>query len=296
MKIILFGSRGQVGSHLKPMLTEIGEVKACTRDDCDLERPEQIKQVIENYSPNLIINAAAYTNVDKAESDQLRAELINAKAPGIMAEVAKKLGAAFISYSTDYVFDGTKTTPYIESDNTNPLSVYGSTKLIGEENIKESGCKYLILRTSWVYSAAGSNFINTIIRLAKERDELRVVNDQIGSPTSAEFIADTTIKCIKKGIDKENSGLYHLTAKDYVSWYEFARHIVGYLAKKGENFRLNADDIKPVSSNEYKTAATRPKYSVLNSELIEKTFDIKISPWKYYVDKILDQYKLTDRS
>jgi dTDP-4-dehydrorhamnose reductase len=291
MKIILFGSNGQVGSFLKNKLKKLGEVKACTRDDCDLEKPEQIKKVIAEYKPDLIVNAAAYTNVDKAESDQVKTKLINATSQLAMAEEARKLDAILISYSTDYVFDGAKNSPYIETDKTNPISIYGKTKLLGEEYIKKSGCKYLILRTSWAYSPGGHNFINTIIRLAKEKESLTVVNDQIGSPTSAEFIADATIKCIEKGIDKENSGIYHLTSKGAISWHEFATYIIKFLTNQGVKFTLKAENIKAVPSSEYKTPAARPKYSVLDSSLIEKTFDIEIASWDHYVDKNLKQYK-----
>lgn len=290
MKIILFGSNGQVGSFLKNKLKKLGEVKACTRDNCNLENPEQIRQVITEYNPDIIVNAAAYTNVDKAESDQAKAKLINATSQLAMAEEAKRLDAILISYSTDYVFDGTKTSPYIETDKTNPISIYGKTKLLGENYIKKSGCKHLILRTSWVYSPDGHNFINTIIRLANEKESLSVVSDQIGSPTSAEFIADATIQCIEKGINNENSGIYHLTSKGQVSWHEFAQHIVKFLTHSGEKFTLKAEDIKAVPSSEYKTAAARPKYSVLETSFVEKTFDVEISSWDYYVDKTLAQY------
>lgn len=291
MKIILFGSNGQVGSFLETKLPKLGEVKACTRNDCDLEKPEQIKEVIAEYKPNIIVNAAAYTNVDKAESDQAKAKLINATSQLAMAEAAKKLDAILISYSTDYVFDGAKNSPYIETDKTNPISIYGKTKLLGEDYIKNSGCKYLILRTSWLYSPNGHNFINTIIKLAKEKESLSVVSDQIGSPTSAEFMAEATIKCIAKGIDKENSGIYHLTSKGAISWHEFAQHIVKFLTNQGGNFNLKTENIKPVPSSEYKTPAARPKYSVLETSLIEKTFDIEISSWDYYVDQNLKQRK-----
>ncbi len=287
MKIILFGSNGQVGSFLKTKLKKLGEVKACTRSDCDLENPEQIRQVIAEYKPDIIVNAAAYTNVDKAESDQAKAKLINATSQLAMAEEAKRLDAILISYSTDYVFDGSKNSPYIETDQTNPISIYGKTKLLGEDYIKNSGCRYVILRTSWVYSPDGHNFINTIIRLAKEKESLSVVNDQVGSPTSAEFIADATIKCVEKGINNENSGIYHLTSKGAVSWYEFAQYIVKFLTNQGEKFTLKVENIKAVSSSEYKTPAARPKYSVLNTSLIEKIFDVEIASWDHYVDKNL---------
>ena len=294
MKILLLGSNGQIGTHLQKSLAGIGEIKPCTRKDCDLTSLKKLQKLIQEYAPNIIINAAAYTNVDKAESEFQKVQAINVDAVELMAQMAKNLGAILIHYSSDYIFDGTKTTPYTEGDKANPLSVYGLTKFQGEEKIKNSGCSYLILRTSWIYSPHGSNFVNTIIRLAKEKETLSIVNDQIGAPTSAEFVAEITAQCLKNGINSKNTGTYHLTAENSVSWYEFAKYILNYLQNKGVNFRLNPNNIIPITAKEYNLPATRPQNSTLNTELIKKTFALQISSWENQIEQMLSTIKKMD--
>ena len=294
MKILLFGSNGQIGTFLQKSLVGIGEIKALTRKDCDLEDLNQVKETIIEYNPDIIINAAAYTNVDKAESEKEKLRAINVDAVEVMAKIAKSLGALLIDYSSDYIFDGTKDTPYIESDIANPLSAYGLAKLQGETKIRESGCKHLIFRTSWIYSPNGKNFVNTIIDLARKKDTLSIVDDQIGAPTSAEFMAEATVKCIRKGVNRENIGTYHLTAENSVSWYEFAKYIINYLKNRNVMLCLDPANIIPVSSEEYKSIAVRPKNSTLNTELIKRTFELQIPSWKTQVEQVLSTIKLKE--
>jgi dTDP-4-dehydrorhamnose reductase len=294
VKILLFGSNGQIGSHLQNSLVGLGGIKACTRKDCDLEDLQQVQKFIQEYKPTVIINAAAYTNVDKAESEPTKARAINANAVGLMADLAKNIDALLISYSSEYIFDGKKPTPYFEDDKANPLSVYGKTKFEGEEKIRNSGCKHLILRTSWIYSPSGSNFVNTIIKLAGEKDKLSVINDQIGAPTSAEFVANVTVQCLKSGINYQNMGTYHIASGESVSWYKFAKYILDYLKNKGATFRLDIDNITSVTSAEYNSLAKRPHNSVLDTQLIQKTFSIKIPSWKEQVEKTLSAIKISN--
>ncbi len=277
MKILIFGKNGQVGGELCSILQQdSAEFLACDRDDVDLENPEQIKSKIESYKPDVIINAAAYTAVDKAEQEPEKAKSINADAVLVMANSAKQIDALLVHYSTDYIFDGTKKEPYTEEDEPNPLSVYGKTKLEGEENIRASGCRHLIFRTSWVYSKNGHNFVNTILKLAKDRTEIKVVNDQIGCPTSAEFIAKNTLKCINiVQKDKTKLGTYNLTCKEAISWYDFAVKIVQDAWDRGDKLKLKAENIVPVSTEEYgQTGARRPMNSVFDKSKAFNLFKI----------------------
>lgn len=293
MKILLFGKDGQIGSYLQKSLASLGEVSALNRQDCDLTDFAQVKKSITAYKPDIIVNAAAYTNVDKAESEKELAQKINAEAVEVMAISAKAMGCLLMHYSTDYIFDGTKETAYIETDKTNPLSFYGLTKLKAEEKIRDSGCDHLILRTTWVYSNGGKNFVNTIINLAKEKDTLPVINDQIGAPTSASFIAESTAFCIKHGINKDNMGTYHLTASGSTSWHEFAKYILTYLQNNGIILQLKPENITPITSEEYKmtrpSSAIRPQNSVLNNQLVGQKFNLPISSWEIQLQQVLSE-------
>lgn len=276
-KILLTGQNGQVGWELERTLATLGEVVAVDRAGMDLSDPDSIRDVVRAVKPDLIVNPAAYTAVDKAESEPDLAMAVNGIAPGVMAEEVKRLGGALIHYSTDYVFDGTGDRPYLEDDQPNPLSVYGKTKLAGEQAIRDSGVPHLILRTSWVYGMRGRNFLLTMLRLARERDELRVVDDQIGAPTWSRMIAEATAQILARhgdGID-DVSGLYHLTASGQTSWCGFTRAIV-------EN---HPDPVRPtptlipIATSEYPLPAPRPLYSLMSNDKLRRTFGIGLSSW-----------------
>jgi dTDP-4-dehydrorhamnose reductase len=261
MKILLTGASGQVGYELERSLQGLGEVIVVDRARMDLSDLALVRSVVRAVRPNLIVNPAAYTAVDKAESEPQLARAINALAPAVMAEEAKALGAALVHYSTDYVFDGTKAGAYVETDQPNPVSVYGQTKLEGEQAIAAAGIPHLILRTSWVYGMRGKNFLLTMLRLAKERDELRVVDDQHGAPTWSRTIADTTALLLAQakqdGWWEANSGIYHLSSRGETTWCGFTRAIV-------ENAGLNCR-ITPITSAEYPLPARRPANSVMSA-------------------------------
>lgn len=291
MKILLFGSKGQIGSYLQKYLINVGKVAALTRQDCDLVNSDQITKSISAHDPDIIINAAAYTNVDKAESQQELAKKINADAVKIMADSAEKAGALLVHYSTDYVFDGAKKKPYTEDDSANPISVYGVTKFQGEEHIRKSGCNHLILRTSWIYSSPGKNFVNSIVSLAKNRNALSVVQDQIGAPTSAEFVAQATVHCLGQGVNNDNMGTYHLTSGSYASWYELAKYILNYFEENSVDFALKSENITPISSSEYQSAAARPNNSALSTKRIRQMFDLEITSWEQQLEPVLQEIK-----
>ena len=284
MKILLFGKNGQVGWELNRSLQPLGEVIAFDREDADFSSPESLRQIVQNIKPNLIVNAVAYTAVDKAEEEEELALKINGVAPGVLAEEALKLDALLIHYSTDYVFDGTKTTPYVETDTPNPVNAYGRTKLAGEIAVQSSGCDYLILRTSWVYASRANNFMLTMLKLAQEREELSIVADQIGAPTTARLIADTTILCLQQVMkeritDVFSSDLYHLTASGNTSWYGFTKEIVN-LASQRPELQLTIKDIKKIPTSDYPTPAVRPMNSQLELTKLESVFTLKMPNWK----------------
>ena len=285
MRILLTGKNGQVGGELNKILTPFGEVTATGRNEMDLSEPNQIRQTIRRVRPELIINAGAYTAVDKAESEPELAQAVNGIAPGILAEEASKLGAALIHYSTDYVYNGEmRNDPYIESDLPAPISVYGKTKLEGDNAIEQSGVSYLIFRTSWVYGLGGKSFLKTILRLAEERDELRIVEDQLGTPTWCRSIASATGKIMKQLINKGDdslsdtvsdiSGVYHMTCGGQTSWHGFARAIMD-LAGPDPMPRLMA-----IPTRDYPTPAARPAYSVLSNAKLHETFGIELPLWE----------------
>jgi dTDP-4-dehydrorhamnose reductase len=268
-KILLTGGTGQVGYELQNTLKPLGEIWAPTRQEFDLANPESLRAKIQAYQPDLIVNPAAYTAVDQAESEPELAYTINAEAPRVLAEEAHKRGIPLIHYSTDYVFDGMKTEPYTEDDVPNPLNVYGKTKLEGERAIQAAHDQYLILRTSWVYSPTrGKNFYRTMLRLFQEKEEIRVVDDQIGAPTSAQFLAEKTAHILSRIRTKEQGedrwGLYHLTENEVMTWYEFAMKI---LTIESPTHAFTLQSIKPISSKEYSQSPIRPGNSRLASRI-----------------------------
>ena len=278
MKILVTGRNGQVGGALLHTLSGLGEIVAVDRSHMDLSQPDSIRSVIRRECPALIINAAAYTAVDQAESDVVMANAINAQAPGVLAEEAKKIGAALIHYSTDYVYDGSKASPWVETDATRPLCVYGQSKLAGEQAITSVGLPHLILRTSWVYGLHGKNFLLTMLRLAETRPELSIVDDQFGAPTWSQTIARATADIVRMLRDpaalSERSGIYHLCAHGQTSWYGFAGKIFSQplLAHRPTPI------LKPISTAEYPTPAQRPKNSVMNTNKFEQYFG-KLPQW-----------------
>jgi len=297
MKILLLGSNGQVGWELQRSIAMLGELKICDRSTVDFLDLDGLRKLIRSYKPDVIINAAAYTDVDKAESDQENAFQVNSKAVDLLAQEAKALDAWLIHYSTDYVFDGVKMGSYIEEDKTNPLSVYGKTKLQGEEAIKISKCKYLIFRSSWLYGIHGKNFLKSIIKLAKEREELRVVSNQIGAPTSAGLVADVTSLCLYRialnsHSSKEISGIYHLTATGKASWYDFAKYVIIESKKVGGVFLTNPENIIAINASEYVLPAKRPTNSLLDTQKLCKTFNLQLPVWQIHADRVIRDLNL----
>ena len=282
MKILVTGINGQVGHALMQNLT-YDELIGLTRQDCDLTNPDQIRQVIDQHQPDLIINSAAYTQVDKAEDEPELVFKINTDAPRVMAEKAREYNIPLIHFSTDYVFDGQKDEPYNEKDEAKPLSVYGQSKLAGEEAIQEVGKQIYILRTSWVYSNIGENFFLTIKKLSKENDELKVVSDQRGVPASNHFIAEQ-IKNIIPKLNKKNTGIYHLVPNGSCSRYDFARAII-----KKTNPEFDLDQLIKIKTQDYPTKAYRPTNSQLNNEKIKQTFMLEFEDWQSELDRILDE-------
>ncbi|MEQ1485980.1 dTDP-4-dehydrorhamnose reductase [Methyloglobulus sp.] len=283
MRILLTGATGQVGWELARTLLPVGEVMAVDRSQADLADLNSLRAIIQRHKPDVIVNPAAYTAVDKAETEQELAFLINAEAPGVMAEEAKKIGALLVHYSTDYVFDGTKNTPYTEDDATNPINVYGQSKLAGEQAIQSVGGDFLILRTSWVYASRGNNFLKTILRLAAEREELKIVADQIGSPTWARLIAETTAHIVRQALlekqaNRFNSGIYHLTSTGDTSWHGFAQQIVDSVREQGK-VALKNKSIYPIPTIDYPLPAKRPTNSRLSTRRLEQQFGLTMPSW-----------------
>jgi dTDP-4-dehydrorhamnose reductase len=293
MKILLLGKDGQVGWQLQRSLAPHGEVVACGRDRCDLADLEQIRSIVREIRPAILVNAAAYTAVDRAETESDLAWRINAEAPGVLATEAATLDALLVHYSTDYVFDGSKASPYLETDPTAPLNAYGRSKLAGEEAIRAAGGRSLIFRTSWVFGARGQNFIKTILRLAREKDTLNVVADQVGSPTPAALIATVTGIILAmiahgQGLKKGESRLYHLTASRPVSWCDFARTVVDLAGQSpGFDLRLKPEAINPIATSEYPTPARRPANSRLDCSKLENDFGLWMPDWQPYLERML---------
>jgi dTDP-4-dehydrorhamnose reductase len=304
-QILLTGKNGQVGQDLQRFLPRLGEVVALDRQQLDLSRFDEIRRVIREIRPALIVNAAAYTAVDLAEKEHSLAQAINAEAPAIMAEEARRIDAALVHYSTDYVFDGSLNSPYEETDPTNPINVYGKTKLAGEQAIRDSCVHHLIFRTAWLYSTRGKNFLLTILRLATEREELRIVNDQIGAPTWSREIASATAEVLRNFFDRtgnvsawaELSGTYHMTAGGETSWFEFAKAILEeakkqatspppWFAEATRGKPLLSRVVTPITTAEYPTPARRPAYSVLSNIHTVRTFGIELADWRTQLHRV----------
>lgn len=291
MKILLLGKDGQVGHELQRTLLSLGQVLAVGRSAADLSQPATLNTVLDEYRPDVIVNAAAYTAVDKAESDEAAAFAVNAEALAVLAAYAAQRDALLVHYSTDYVFDGTRVEGrYVESDVTAPQSAYGRSKRAGETAILESGCKALIMRTSWVVSSYGSNFIKTMLRLAKERDALSVVADQYGAPTSAELIADVTSFAILGHRDgKLASGIYHLTASGSTTWHGLASHVIARAAANGATLKVVASAISAIPSSAYPLPAKRPANSRMDNRKLQQALGLQFPDWTVHVNRIVDQ-------
>jgi dTDP-4-dehydrorhamnose reductase len=283
-RILLTGKNGQLGWELQRALVAHGEVIALDRNDLDLTNSAEIRRTVRDLRPDIIVNPAAYTAVDKAESEPELAMAVNGIAPGILADEAQRLGAVLVHYSTDYVFDGSKVLPYTEDDVPDPQSVYGRTKLAGELAIRASGCKHLILRTSWVYGVHGGNFVKTVLRLARERSELRIVADQFGAPTWARDLAQATASALtswqEKDWDGSLGGLYHLTAAGRTNWHRYAEEIVRLARRYDTALAAKPLDIRAIATHEYPVPARRPANSVLANNKIRDAFGIVLPEWQ----------------
>lgn len=286
MRLVLTGRTGQVGAELERALAPLGEVIAPGRAELDLSHPEALGEAVRRLQPDIIVNAAAYTAVDAAEKDEAQAARVNAAAPQALAREAARSGALLVHYSTDYVFDGAGGTPYDEDHPPRPLSAYGRTKLAGEEAIRRSGCRHLILRTAWVYAPRGRNFLLTMLRLAGERPELRVVADQAGSPTSARAIALGTAQVLQQALAGAGKplGTYHMTCGGTVSWHGFASRIVEQASTLGLCRRV---PVRPITTAEYPTPAARPAYSVLSNEKLLRDYGVRLPSWEAALDECL---------
>jgi dTDP-4-dehydrorhamnose reductase len=297
VKILLFGKGGQVGWELQRSLAPLGEVVAVDFDSTDFcgdfTNLAGLAETVRQVKPNIIVNAAAHTAVDKAESEPDLARTINALAPGVMAAEAQKLGAWLVHYSTDYVFDGSGSQAWKESDTPAPLSVYGQTKLEGEQAVAANCAKYLIFRTSWVYAARGGNFAKTMLRLAKERDSLSVIDDQIGAPTGADLLADITalaLQRVQTQPEQHNlAGLYHLVASGYTSWHGYATLVIEQARHAGVDIKTSKNAINKIATEAYKTPATRPLNSKLNTSKLQTAFNLRLPPWQHGVSRMLTE-------
>ena len=295
MKILLLGKNGQVGWELQRALAPLGELVACDFDSADelradFSQPESLAGLVQRVRPDVIVNAAAHTAVDKAESEPELARALNATAPGVLAREAAALGAWLVHYSTDYVFDGSGSAARDEAAPTAPLSVYGRTKLEGEQLVAASGCHHLTLRTSWVYAARGGNFARTMLRLAGERDSLKVIDDQIGAPTGAELLADVTAHALLRArAEPALGGLYHCVAGGETSWYGYARHVLAFAQARGVALKAGPDAVGPQPTSAYPTPAQRPLNSRLSTTKLQQAFGLVPPPWQTGVDRMLTE-------
>jgi dTDP-4-dehydrorhamnose reductase len=292
LKILLLGKNGQVGWELQRSLAPLGEVLALDRHSTphggDLSQPERLAQTVLDWRPDVIVNAAAHTAVDKAESEPELARCLNATAPAALAQAAAQIGALLVHYSTDYVFNGQGDQPWQEGDSTGPLSVYGQTKREGELAIAASGCAHLIFRTSWVYAARGGNFAKTMLRLAAERERLTVIDDQFGAPTGADLIADVTAHAIRASLQQPAlGGLYHLVASGQTTWHGYASHVIAQARLIQPGLALKVSEIAPVPTSAFPTPAQRPLNSRLATHKLQDTFGLVLSPWQQGVNRML---------
>lgn len=292
MKLLLLGKGGQVGWELQRSLAPLGELVALDFDstdfNADFSRPEQLAETVLKVRPDVIVNAAAHTAVDKAESEPDFARKLNATSPGVVAQAAQQIGALMVHYSTDYVFDGSGSKPWKEDDATGPLSVYGQTKLEGEQLVVAHCAKHLIFRTSWVYAARGGNFAKTMLRLAKERDKLTVIDDQFGAPTGAELLADITAHAIRATLqDSAKAGLYHAIAGGETSWYGYARFVLEMAQQAGVELKAGPDAVEAVPTSAFPTPAKRPHNSRLDTSKLQATFGLRLPPWQDGVARML---------
>ncbi|MGJ7525710.1 dTDP-4-dehydrorhamnose reductase [Variovorax sp. GB1P17] len=292
MKLLLLGKGGQVGWELQRSLAPLGELVALDFDstdfNADFSRPEELAETVLNVRPDVVVNAAAHTAVDKAESEPDFARKLNATSPGVVAEAAQQIGALMVHYSTDYVFDGSGSKPWREDDATGPLSVYGQTKLEGEQLVAAHCAKHLIFRTSWVYAARGGNFAKTMLRLAKERDRLTVIDDQFGAPTGAELLADVTAHAIRATLqDPAKAGLYHVIAGGETSWYGYARFVLEMAQQAGVELKAGPQAVEAVPTSAFPTPATRPHNSRLDTTKLQTTFGLRLPPWQEGVARML---------
>lgn len=294
MNILLFGKGGQVGWELQRSLSLLGQVSALDFDSTehcgDFSKPDGIAQTVRALRPDVIVNAAAHTAVDKAESEPAFARLLNATTPGVLAEEAARYGALLVHYSTDYVFDGSGTRPWVETDTPAPLSVYGATKWEGEQLIQQSGCRHLILRTSWVYAARGGNFAKTMLRLAQERERLTVIDDQWGAPTGADLLADVTAHAIRHlQTHPQDAGLYHCVAAGETNWHLYAKHVLAHANQASAAIKIKATDVAPIPTSAYPTPARRPHNSRLDCSKLQTTFGLTLPPWQQGVSRMLTE-------
>lgn len=294
MRILLFGKGGQVGWELQRSLAPLGQVIALDHDSAeglsgDFTNLDRLAETVRRVAPDVIVNAAAYTAVDKAETETDVARTINALAPGVLAEEAEKLNAWLVHYSTDYVFDGSGEKPWLESDVTGPLSIYGASKLEGEQAVVRCA-KHLIFRTSWVYAARGANFAKTMLRLARERDQLKVIDDQIGAPTGAELLADVTALAVHAVQGQPGlAGLYHLAASGETSWHGYARLVIGHARQMGQPIRVSDEALEAIPTSAYPTPARRPHNSRLNTQKLQAAFGLSLPDWQPGVKRMLDE-------
>lgn len=290
-RFLLLGATGQVGRELQTAFAGFGCLTIADRALADLSAPERLRELVRRTTPDVILNAAAYTAVDRAESEPELAMTVNAEAPRVLAEEAHRLDALLVHYSTDYVFDGSKQEPWAESDPTNPLNRYGATKLAGEQAIEVTGCRRLIFRTSWVYGPHGRNFLFTMLRLARERDRLTIVDDQYGAPTTSIEIASATRKIVegvlngKFGGEKDWAGIYNMTCAGFTSWFGFAQAI---FARAGSLLPGRTPELVPIATDEYKTPATRPRNSVLSNRRLHERFGVQLAVWESALDEVLE--------